>query len=338
MPRWHLAAVLLLSIQYKCLCLNFSKASFLTQGYAVLKGVLAEEDVDLFAATLATYLEAPRLLWRGLGKQWSIADFMRDDALRPMYQRISGDSSLRGVLEEILGHDYLFFGHNDIAINAKIGWHTDRLNGVYRNFEAESRQDPWSLLEDGSRYNIVKVVTYLEDHAEGKDLNALTVVPGSHLLSTCLSWGDDVLEAAALTLHPRKGDMVIFDQRLSHRGAKHGTWPGRYKYRFLVTLGFGANNQFTADFANGTRHRQNEWNNPDCSYNAYSKCSVQKICGLLPPERALNSPDCLELAREGRGMVMLLLCLLTCFYFAWRWRAKLRPTVQSMMKPLNASV
>jgi hypothetical protein len=52
------------------------------------------------------------------------------------------------------------------------------------------------------------------------------------------------------------GDVIIFDQRITHRGMeKQVSNP-----RILVSFGFGKNNIFTDNFEKGTIIRQNKQN------------------------------------------------------------------------------
>ena len=85
---------------------------------------------------------------------------------------------------------------------------------------------------------------YLDDHTNDND--GLTLVPGSHLRRK-------IATNDARTLHTGLGDVVIFDQRITHRGATSAR-----RNRVLVTFGFGKNNIFTDQFEKGTRVRQED--------------------------------------------------------------------------------
>ena len=58
----------------------------------------------------------------------------------------------------------------------------------------------------------------------------------------------------SIQLRPCIGDVIIFDQRITHCGAhSHVNEP-----RILVSFGFGENNIFTDNFEMGTIKRQND--------------------------------------------------------------------------------
>lgn len=154
--------------------------------------------------------------------------------------------ALRAALDAIFGGDnaYRFCSHNDIGVNRIVGWHKDRLNGAYAKYQITPL---WSTTQEGERHEIVKVLIYLENHPDGRD--GLQLVPGSH-------FRQDLATGGARAVATQLGDVVIFDQRITHRGAAAATVPpGR---RILVSFGFGRNNTFTDEFERGTIARQTD--------------------------------------------------------------------------------
>merc|ERR1712125_132514 len=87
---------------------------------------------------------------------------------------------------------------------------------------------------------------YLQDHVD--DEQAIKFMPGSHVLRRT-PW-----ENGYVALHPRMGDAVIFDQRLSHAGNTLYSAFGRG--RLFMQVGFGRANRFTDEFERGTIERQ----------------------------------------------------------------------------------
>ena len=134
--------------------------------------------------------------------------------------------------------------HNDIGVNRIVGWHKDKLNGDVEKYQVH---DIWGEHE-GDKHEIVKVLTYLEDHSNDND--GLKLVPGSHMKR-------EINGTGAILLHPKKGDVIIFDQRITHRGMERQCKDSR----ILVSMGFGKNNIFTDEFEKGTIIRQNQQNN-----------------------------------------------------------------------------
>ena len=118
---------------------------------------------------------------------------------------IRNNTKLNDVLKQIFHNDYRFCAHNDIGINRSVGWHKDKLNGEYEKYETI---DIWSE-SNGEKHEIVKVLIYLQDHSNNND--GLKLVPESHLKRTLETHNH-------IQLKPKVGDVVIFDQRITHRG------------------------------------------------------------------------------------------------------------------------
>lgn len=142
------------------------------------------------------------------------------------------------------GTDYRFCSHNDIGMNRIVGWHKDKLNGPVSKYETVNI---WQEYE-GEKHEIVKVLIYLENH--NNDNDGLKIVPRSHL-------NPKINPKGHIQLNPDLGDVIIFDQRITHRGMNKQV---RYP-RILVSFGFGKNNLFTDNFEKGTVIRQNKQNN-----------------------------------------------------------------------------
>ena len=147
-------------------------------------------------------------------------------------------------------YDYYF--HNDIGINLYTSWHKDRLNnnwhGFYRNYEKYS---PWS----DNNYNIYKCLIYLQDHSNSSSLN---VIPFSHKDKNINTSNQEVL-------YTNIGDIIIFDQRLKHKGNNKDKFIKRIIKSFiedkniiLITVGFGNKySKHLEEFKKGTLIRQN---------------------------------------------------------------------------------
>ena len=75
------------------------------------------------------------------------------------------------------------------------------------------------------------------------------MVPWSHLVPAM-----DTKNAVYMSTEP--GDVLIFDQRISHKGMEKQVDDPR----ILVSFGFGKNNVFTDQFEEGTTARQNDQN------------------------------------------------------------------------------
>ena len=176
----------------------------------------------------------------------AIPDFIKKKELKQTAS-LKDNDKLHDILKEVFnGDNYRFCQHNDIGINRVVGWHKDRLNGEVAKYETVNI---WNEHE-GEKHEIVKVLIYLEGHNENND--GLKLVPGSHL-------SNKIILNEYIQLKPDLGDVIIFDQRITHRGMEK-----QVKYpRILVSFGFGKNNIFTDNFQKGTVIRQDKQNKLD---------------------------------------------------------------------------
>ena len=212
-------------------------------GYFICEDVFSNAELDECAREIQTYVKENRskvFVSEGI----SIPDFLGRHHL-PITHKLKESEKVHRALEVIFGgsEKYRFCGHNDIGVNRVVGWHKDKLNGDVEKYQVHNI---WGEHE-GEKHEIVKVLTYLEDHSSDND--GLKVVPGSHLKR-------EINGAGAIQLRPKKGDVIIFDQRITHRGMERPCKDSR----ILVSMGFGKKNIFTDEFEKGTMIRQNRQN------------------------------------------------------------------------------
>jgi hypothetical protein len=210
-------------------------------GYVILKSVFTKEQLENWTNEILQFIKSQQQIQNSGGI--TIPDFLRWPALHSV-GLIKENHILHTILTDIFsGTDYRFCQHNDIGINRVVGWHKDKLNGEYAKYQTTPI---WSDIS-GERHEIVKVLIYLQDTSDNKD--GLWVVPGSHL--------DQKLHGQGAVYIPTEpGDVIIFDQRINHRGTQKQI----SNTRILVSFGFGKNNQFTDEFERGTIARQNDQN------------------------------------------------------------------------------
>lgn len=222
-------------------------------GIAIFKRCIPPEILMECRTEILEYMnQNPILADRGSGG-YTIVDFVGNNVLKRTAE-LRCNPGICKALEGIFGGcDYRFCVHNDIGVNRAVSWHKDKLNGKYAEYE---KVPIWDILEDGTKHEIVKVLIYLQPHSKGND--GLQVIPGSHL-------NPNIENGNVLPLETDFGDVVIFDQRITHRGALHQKTSLEVP-RILVSFGFGKNNIFTDQFEKGTIARQNEQN----SYLRYS--------------------------------------------------------------------
>jgi len=212
----------------------------ITEGFVIVENIFTKEQLINCKNTIINYINNNKCIKNGKGL--TIPDFIKIPELLEV-ANLKNSIELNKILEIILSKNYRFCQHNDIGINRQCGWHKDKLNGIYSKYETI---DIWSEHQN-EKHEIVKVLIYLEDHSN--DNNALRIVPKSHI-------NRKIVIDKYIQLKPKLGDIVIFDQRITHRGAENA-----YRdYRILVSFGFGKNNIFTDNFEKGTVLRQNDQN------------------------------------------------------------------------------
>lgn len=211
-------------------------------GFIVLKRVFTAEQLEQWNTTIRDFLTSKKQMQNHGGIL--IPDFVRWPALASVAS-MKENETIQAALHDIFnGTNFRYCNHNDIGINRISPWHKDKLNGPYSRFQVTPI---WST-KDGERHEIVKVLVYLQDHSTNKD--GLWLVPGSHLTP-------EIHGRGAIYMATEPGDVLIFDQRINHRGMDHQV-PST---RVLVSFGFGKNNLFTDEFERGTLARQNDQNN-----------------------------------------------------------------------------
>ena len=211
------------------------------EGFIIINNVYTKEELCECSCEINNFIRKNKTLKNSGGI--TIPDFIKNKELSQT-SLLKDNVNIHNVLKEIYnGNNYRFCSHNDIGINRLVGWHKDKLNGEVSKYETVNI---WSE-HNGEKHEIIKVLIYLEDHSKNND--GLKVVPGSHLTSKINPEG-------YIQLNPKIGDVIIFDQRITHRGMEKQV-PNP---RILVSFGFGKNNIFTDNFEKGTIIRQNKQN------------------------------------------------------------------------------
>jgi ectoine hydroxylase-related dioxygenase (phytanoyl-CoA dioxygenase family) len=210
------------------------------QGYFIVENIFTGDEIRSFREEILNYIKKNNCIRNASGI--TIPDFIQHKSLSKTGS-IKDNEKITDILNNIFDNNYRFCSHNDIGINRIVGWHKDKLNGEYSKYETI---DIWSEHE-GEKHEIVKVLIYLQDHSNNND--GLKIVPGSHLER-------NINDKNWIQLNPSLGNVIIFDQRITHRGMEKQVEDDR----ILVSFGFGKNNIFTDNFEKGTVLRQNKQN------------------------------------------------------------------------------
>ncbi len=221
------------------------KRQITDQGYAILNDVFTKEELASCENEINHYIRNNSTFKNAGGI--SIPDFIKKKELYKT-SLLKDNKKIQTALLDIFGSDnYRFCSHNDIGINRVVGWHKDKLNGEYAKYQSHNI---WKS-HQGQSHEIVKVLIYLQDHTNNKD--GLQVVPRSHRGHQAKKV---IHQAKKVILQPKLGDVIVFDQRITHRGMEKKVKGSR----ILVSFGFGKNNIFTDEFEKGTMLRQNKQN------------------------------------------------------------------------------
>lgn len=210
-------------------------------GYIIIKNVFTPDKLIECQKEIYNFININKTLKNAEGI--TIPDFIKRVELKET-STLKDNVQIHNALKDIFkGNNYRFCSHNDIGINRVVGWHKDKLNGEMSKYET---LDIWKE-HQGQTHEIVKVLIYLESH--NNNIDGLKLVPKSHLIR-------EINPKGYIQLKPDIGDVIIFDQRITHRGMEK-----QVKYpRILVSFGFGKNNIFTDNFEKGTIIRQNKQN------------------------------------------------------------------------------
>ena len=194
---------------------------FEENGYMIVDNVFSENEINIFKNETELYLENPNNLFLKAGKGGSIIDFIKFKEFNETIKIINNEIINNKLKDIFKGDDYRYCCHNDIGVNRNVGWHKDKLNNEYAKYEII---DIWSEYL-GETHQIVKVLIYLQDHSNNED--GLKLVPKSHLIRK-------IDYSSYVQLYPKKGAVIIFDQRITHRGMENQI----DLQRILISFGF----------------------------------------------------------------------------------------------------
>jgi len=213
-------------------------------GYIILKNLFSPNLLLECQSEINNYIKEHTCLKNSNGI--TIPDFIKIKELNKTADLRNNNKIHEALIDYFQSENFRFCSHNDIGINRIVGWHKDKLNGKYEKYETINIWNEYN----GEKHEILKVLIYLENHNSNND--GLKLIPKSHLNKQIQIDKNKVIQ-----LNPELGDVIIFDQRITHRGMeKQVAYP-----RILVSFGFGKNNIFTDNFEKGTILRQNEQNN-----------------------------------------------------------------------------
>ena len=218
------------------------------EGFIVIENIFTDTEIEQLRDEILTHAENKANIISNCGG-YSIVDFIQYHPSLTLCKQILDNPKIHTHLKQVFnGDNYRFIGHNDIGVNRSGGWHKDVLNnGPGYNLTKYTTPNVWSTHE-GEKQQIIKLAIYLQDHHDNNQ--ALEIVPNSNRTPSMDASG-------SVYTHPKKGDILIFDQRITHRGNSQGTTIPR----IMISYGLGRKNIFSDNFEKGTRIRQDYQHN-----------------------------------------------------------------------------
>ena len=216
------------------------------KGYIIIKNFYSVEVINKMRKIIFNEMILKKNMYSFSDRSGSKPDFINDRSYKKLLPFIRFNDIYK-IMQCIFNGLFRFCSHNDIGINRIVDWHKDTLNNQYKKYQ---RTNIWTELENGEKHEIYKVLIYLQDHSKNND--GLMLIEDSHLIPNIYIDHNKLKQ-----IHSNLGDIIIFDQRITHRGQQlMNSLPDR----ILISLGFGKNNIFTDEFEEGTIQRQNDQN------------------------------------------------------------------------------
>ena len=251
-----------------------------SNGFVILRNAFQAETIASMRDTVMNYIARRGALvnTHAFGDRggWYIPEFTEEPTLRQaILAPIASNAPLRTMLRRVHGSEPRVLHRSEVYVDNGAGWHFDgdvgtraALNslkgGACRKgaFEFPLAVDEQGRTPDGERQSITTVALYLQDHNYTVQREALTLALGSHA-AVADSFADPATQGVGplfkrvkglpkVTLHPSLGDVVAFNQHVSHRGQerwmankRHTIYPGFEKHRAVVSITFARDNAFS---------------------------------------------------------------------------------------------
>ena len=223
------------------------------KGYIIVKNFYNINEINKMRQIILYNMKIKKNMLITGQNSGSKPDFLRDKDYSNLVSLLNLNE-MHKLMASIFQAPFHLCYHNDIGLNRVVDWHKDTLNNQYKVYQ---KTNIWQTYEN-EKHEIYKFLVYLQHH--NKDNSGLHLIEGSHKEPTI---NIDNSRYKYIGKELNIGDVVIFDQRITHRGkyAEHNNRNYNNNYdRILISIGFGKNNIFTKEFEEGTIRRQNEQN------------------------------------------------------------------------------
>jgi hypothetical protein len=148
------------------------------------------------------------------------------------------DAAILEVAKSALGESFVFAEHADLHQNKGTGWHRD-----VKDFERGGGHWPnWT-----NDFRVIKIAFLLQDHTDND--YGMWMEVGSH---------KEGVNGERIPIRSAATDLIVFDQRIHHKGWQNGSaYKNQFgKDRYLITYGYGVDNELTKTHSAGCKKRQ----------------------------------------------------------------------------------
>jgi hypothetical protein len=235
-----------------------TRSLFESAGFVILRNAFQRKQIDRFANSFHGHIrdDGKYIVTTGLGsgnKQsgWYIPGFPAIESLKHIFTEIVENPKLGDALADLHGgaDKYRVLSRNEVYVDWVAQWHKDLPHGPLQRYESGLRNS--AILPNNETHAITTCAIYLEDHEEGGPHNStgLWVMPGSHARRVRPS---EVTPTSGLALQSRRGDVVLFNSKLHHRGQSTGLSTSSTRnisrgrdHRSVISITFGRRNAFS---------------------------------------------------------------------------------------------
>jgi hypothetical protein len=214
--------------------MNNLKKKIRKDGFIVIKDFFSEEEASRYRALCDNYFNNHSSFQCDGGKVvpgWA-GNTPEMEELNLLYE----NSKMTDIVSEILGDAYLFAEHSDLHQDKITGWHRD-------TYDYQRGGGVWPQWTED--FFVIKVAFLLQDHSSND--HGLWMDIYSHRS-----------EGSHNPIYIPSGpmDLIIFDQKINHRGQSSQYLDKYGEHRYLITYGYGLDNEHTLMHNAGCKKRQ----------------------------------------------------------------------------------
>lgn len=207
---------------------------FKENGYAVFPSVISTEEIDALRNVYETELASEEI------STVPPTRFLQ----RPAFMAAVLSDRCVQALRAILGGPFILLPNFTVRESVYLPWHND---AYFLPLEVREKDAP---------LHFVQCTIYLQDNDDEYG-GGVTVVPGTHRHPMEKTQGDrQDIEARARNVHNKAGDLVIWDNRITHRSTTARQAPSIRKLAIQWTA--AATPKYTAPYLDYLRKRATE--------------------------------------------------------------------------------